>query len=694
MPSRLVAMFQWAPIHGDSIIRIGVVAEFVGVLSLFIGMVAACATVALADQQPTDETKKWTYEDDVQPILREHCMSCHHQGDQRGGLALDTFASLMEGGGSGEIVYDDGDVDGSRLWQLVNHDDTPVMPPSAPKLSDSKLAVIRAWIEGGILENSGSKAKAKPKTALAYVASTTGRPEGAPPMPESLPQRVPVVSERASATTAVACSPWSPLAAIAGQRQISIYHTDTHELLGVLPFEEGIAQSLRFSRDGQYLIAGGGEHSVRGIAAVYDIRTGDRVATLGDELDTVFDADASGDMSRVALGGPKKMLRIFDATDGTLLFDIKKHTDWIYGVAFSPDGVLVASSDRSGGLCVWEADTGRLFLDLTGHKGAVNSVAWRDDSNVLASASDDGTVKLWDMVSGKNLKTIKAHGSGVTAVRFDHQGQIATAGKDKRVRIWDQAGKQVFQSQPSQEAVLEVAISHDSSRIVHGDWTGKVVSLMVKDIKQSGELAANPPPARQRLESVEKVLVSIENQLAPLTKLRDEAAAKLDASQERLDGIAQQRRQFEGSIAALTKDIETHRDDEQQATRRIQDLVASSRHQHDRVIAARLNSEETADDESLQRIAKLESALAQELIELSKARSNVVASRSSAEKCRKQLERTRADQTTLGGTVAAAEKAVKTAKAALEQANASRDVVVAQMNAKQQRKQQLLDAIQ
>src|SRR5690606_12548142 len=115
-----------------------------------------------------------------------------------------------------------------------------------------------------------------------------------------------------------------------------------------------------------------------------------------------------------------------------------------------------------------------LFLDLTDHKGAVNSLSWRDDSNVLASASDDGTVKLWDMVQGKAVKSINVNGGAVMAVRFDHKGQLVTASKDRKVRLWDAAGSQIKEFPATPEATLQVAITHDSSHVAYGDWSGMV----------------------------------------------------------------------------------------------------------------------------------------------------------------------------------------------------------------------------
>ena len=46
----------------------------------------------------------------------------------------------------------------------------------------------------------------------------------------------------------------------------------------------------------------------------------------------------------IALGGPSRVVRIYSTADGELLHEIKKHTDWVYGVEFSPDGVLLATA--------------------------------------------------------------------------------------------------------------------------------------------------------------------------------------------------------------------------------------------------------------------------------------------------------------------------------------------------------------
>src|SRR5688500_6326675 len=112
---------------------------------------------------------KITYDDDVKPILREHCFTCHNQGQAKSGLVLDSFPKLMEGGSSGQVVFA-GDLENSRLWALVSHTEQPSMPPMQDKLPEAKLAVIKKWIEAGALENKGAQAVIKKKSSLAMAA--------------------------------------------------------------------------------------------------------------------------------------------------------------------------------------------------------------------------------------------------------------------------------------------------------------------------------------------------------------------------------------------------------------------------------------------------------------------------------------------------------------------------------------------
>lgn len=484
---------------------------------------------AAQDAQPAgDKVEKITYEDHVRPILREHCFTCHNQGDAKGGLNLESYGATLEGGASGEVVIAQ-DVGSSRLFALINGDETPEMPPGQDPIAQEKRDIIAKWIELGALENSGSKVKAKKKSGLAMEGPvTTGKPEGPAAMPESL-WKAPVMDLQSSgAITAMAHSPWAPLVAVAGQKQIALYNTDTLKLLGVIPYPQGIPYILRFSRNGEVLMVGGGRGGYAGSVTLFNVRTGKPLITVGDEYDAVLAADVSPDLTQVALGGPQRLVRIYSTSDGALLHEIKKHTDWVTSIAYSPDGVLLASADRSNGLFVWEADTAREYMNLQGHKEGINAVSWQPDSNVLASASADSEVKLWAMVDGKNIKSFGAHGGGAEWVSYTHDGRMVTAGRDKVAKVWAGDGKELAKTPGFADLTLRSCFNHDSTKIVVGDWTGEIRVYQVDGMTELGKLKAVTP-------TYDEMIASLQADIGAFDKASADTSAAAAAAKQAFD---------------------------------------------------------------------------------------------------------------------------------------------------------------
>src|SRR5207302_5034957 len=111
------------------------------------------------------------------------------------------------------------------------------------------LDTFKKWIVGGLLENAGGKPIAATASGQDFTVKidTTHKPEGPPPMPERLPLETAVHTARRTAITGVAASPWAPLVAVAGQKEVLLFHADKLELLGILPFTEGQPVDVRFS---------------------------------------------------------------------------------------------------------------------------------------------------------------------------------------------------------------------------------------------------------------------------------------------------------------------------------------------------------------------------------------------------------------------------------------------------------------
>ena len=463
-------------------------------------VVSSASFAAAQEAKPADKIEKITYTDHILPILRAKCAACHSADQAKGGLVVDSYIGLMTGGASGEVVTG-GDVDGSRLYDLISHKAEPKMPPKEPKLPDDQLDLFKKWITGGALETLDSKAKIKkPAFTLGTAVISSGKPEGPPSMPEKLPTDPAIVSTRGNAVTAMAASPWAPLIAVSGHKQVLLYNTQELRLIGILPFPEGQPYVLKFSRNGSLLLAGGGRGGQSGRVIVWDVKTGQRVFEVGNEYDAVMAADISADNSQIALGGPRKIVRVYSTKDGELMYEIKKHTDWITTLEFSPDGVLLATGDRGNGLFVWEAFTGREFYVLSGHQAAISSVSWRLDANILASASEDTTIKLWEMGNGGLVKNWGAHGGGAAAVQFTRDGRLFSTGRDLVSKLWDQNGAQQRAFPALADLGLEVAFSSEDERAFAGDWSGTIRSWNAKDGAELAPLRTNPAPLAARIE--------------------------------------------------------------------------------------------------------------------------------------------------------------------------------------------------
>src|SRR5437667_309760 len=85
-----------------------------------------------------------------------------------------------------------------------------------------------------------------------------------------------------------------------------------------------------------------------------------------------------------------------------------------------------------------EADWNACLQTLEGHSDWVSAVVFSSDGHRLASASRDRTVKIWDAASGQCLQTLEGHSNWVRSVVFSSDGhRLASASRDSTVKIWN-----------------------------------------------------------------------------------------------------------------------------------------------------------------------------------------------------------------------------------------------------------------
>ncbi len=101
---------------------------------------SVCVASAASDGEKFFETK-------IRPLLAEKCQQCHGPTKPMAGLDLSSAAGFAKGSDRGPVVVK-GDLEGSRLWEVVGYQSRIKMPPSG-KLKDDQFAALREWISMG-----------------------------------------------------------------------------------------------------------------------------------------------------------------------------------------------------------------------------------------------------------------------------------------------------------------------------------------------------------------------------------------------------------------------------------------------------------------------------------------------------------------------------------------------------------------
>lgn len=222
-----------------------------------------------------------------------------------------------------------------------------------------------------------------------------------------------------------------------------LYASETPEVY-IQPGHSSPIQSLSLSKDGNYIVSGGG-----GTAIIWDMESGKDILNL------------------------------------------EAHEMPIWSVDFSPDGryVLTASSDRT--IKLWNISTGRIVITLAGHLREVTKALFSPDGKLILSTSKDNTVRLWNAIENKLIWTDSNYSGPIKYISFSHDGIIVFAVTFNGImKVIDaKTGKELHTYKTS--SGYTAALSPESKAMFIGDFDGKITVYDVttgKELKSFGRL--------------------------------------------------------------------------------------------------------------------------------------------------------------------------------------------------------------
>lgn len=435
-------------------------------LLLASGMAFAAITPIAAEERPI------SFVNEIAPILVDQCLVCHNTRTSKGRFSVETYATLMKGGESGEAI-DPGDSEFSNLTLLVESGD---MPKDGDPLSAEQVAVIRRWISQGATLDDG-------KPADQPLRSIMPKPDHPSP-PEIYPAPVSV--------TALAFAPDASLLAVSGYHEVLLFKPEDGSLVRRISNVAERVNAVAFSPDGKTIAVAAGTPARIGEVKLFRVETGELVAHLASAADSFLDVTFSRDGTRLAATGADRTARVWSVADHGEIARIEDHADWVTGVAFSPDGNRIATSSRDKTAKVFDLTTNECIATFSGHDDAVRDVLFNpNDSGEVVSCGKDGRVRCWSINDMKQRWSFESKGEffGLAAVFSEANSSraIAAAASDGTPRIIRCDGSSEKQCESREDWLYSVAGmpepelkmiavgSHDGIVSLHETEYGKVL---------------------------------------------------------------------------------------------------------------------------------------------------------------------------------------------------------------------------
>jgi len=130
---------------------------------------------------------------------------------------------------------------------------------------------------------------------------------------------------------------------------------------------------------------------------------------------------------------------------------------------------------------------------IDAHQDDIYSIAFSPDGQQLATAGKDRVVRVWNVASGDRVCEFIGHRDEVNAVVFLPDGILASASDDGTIRLWDVvSGKPAGLLEPNDGRVFGLAATHDGKILAAG---GESARLRIWDLATRAEVWSAEGPA-------------------------------------------------------------------------------------------------------------------------------------------------------------------------------------------------------
>jgi WD40 repeat protein len=226
--------------------------------------------------------------------------------------------------------------------------------------------------------------------------------------------------------------------------------------------------------DGHWLLVNSGND-----VELFHTRTGLQVRKFSSHKSSV-NCVAAHPRKRVAISGDENgQIYLWNMDDLKIIQVYALQGDAVKSIRFNKEGSQFAAVIGSGNqLRIFDLMHAKHIGSNDDNLLSIEAMDLNEIKSQLFTAHDNGTVGVWSVTkdSLKKIKTWKAHEGIVTGVQTLRNGNLLTVGKDRAVKLWDAAFKNI-KNYIVESSIVSIAVSSDQKMAALALGDGKTIVI-------------------------------------------------------------------------------------------------------------------------------------------------------------------------------------------------------------------------
>ena len=239
---------------------------------------------------------------------------------------------------------------------------------------------------------------------------------------------------------------------------------------------------------------------------IWDFRSRQQLATLSESGDISGGLRFSPDGQRLIAGTNRGRLLVWNRATWQLEKTFDAHASPIRGIAWSTDGTSVVSAGSlthhgfiRGELKWWNPDGWQLTRVTQHHDDQIRMVDFSPDGQWVLVAANDGRVSVWQTRDGKCVRSFRPHAVRVFSARLSPDGQyLATASEDNFAKVWmatdltrSNEASAIYEG--IEEFVPALRLADNGQSVVTADISGQITKRNVSNGEILYQFRVDPP---------------------------------------------------------------------------------------------------------------------------------------------------------------------------------------------------------